>query len=58
MKNTKTALLMPDEPNNFQIKNIILKITKDEKKKYTMEPLYIQGILYTSHSNHQQSKSF
>ena len=53
MKNTKTALLMPDEPNNFQIKNIILKITKDEKKKYEIEPLYIQGILYPYHNNYK-----
>lgn len=30
---TKTALLTPDPPDNFQIKNITLKISKKEKQQ-------------------------
>lgn len=40
--NIKTALLMPDsnELNNFQIKNIILRISKKRNSKQ-IAPLYI-----------------
>ena len=58
MKNIKTALLMPDEPNNFHKKNIILRISKERNEKYEIEPIYIQGILNSSHTNYQQSKKF
>lgn len=46
MNNIKTELLMPDLPNNFEIKNMILIINKDRNNKYDMKPVYIQGILY------------
>lgn len=46
MNKTKTALLMPDEPDNFQIKNIVLRISKDRNNNQILIPLYIQGILY------------
>lgn len=42
--NTKTALLTPDPPNNFEVKNIVLKISKDRDGKCEIYPLYIQGI--------------
>lgn len=45
MNNTKTVLLMPDPSDNFQIKNIILRVSKQRNEKYKIEPLYIQGIL-------------
>lgn len=45
MNNTKTALLMPELPNDFQIKNITLRISKQRNNKYKIEPIYIQGIL-------------
>lgn len=47
MSNTKTVLLMPDPPDNFQIKNIIFRISK----KYKIEPIYIQGIFYPRKEN-------
>lgn len=46
MNNTKTALSMSEPLNNFQIKNIILKISKQRNNKYKIEPIYIQGMLY------------
>lgn len=51
MTNTKTALSMSEPPNNFQIKNIILKISKKRNNKYKIEPIYIQGILYQRKEN-------
>ena len=44
MNNTKTVLLMPDPSDNFQIKNIILRVSKQRNEKYKIEPIYIQGI--------------
>lgn len=44
--NTKTVLFTPNPPNNFQIKNITLRILKQKKNKYEIEPIYIQEILY------------
>lgn len=44
--NTKTTLAMPDPLNNFEVKNIVLKILKDRDGKCRMQPIYIQGILY------------
>lgn len=46
MRNTKTALLMPEPPSDFQVKNITLKISKQRNNKYKIEPIYIQGILH------------
>lgn len=46
MNNTKTTLLTPDPPNNFQIKNMTLRFFKQRNNKYEIEPIYIQGILY------------
>lgn len=51
MNNTKTTLLMPDPPNNFEIKQITMKISKDRNNKYRIHPIYIQGILYPSKEN-------
>lgn len=51
MNNTKTALFMPDPPNNFEIKQIIMKISKDRNSKYRIQPIYIQGILYPRKEN-------
>lgn len=48
---TKTALLMPDPPNDFQIKNIILRISKQRNNKYEIKPIYIQEILYPRKEN-------
>ena len=45
MTNTKTALLMSEPPSDFQIKNIILRISKKRNSEYKIEPIYIQGIL-------------
>ncbi len=44
--NTKTTLPMPDPTNNFEIRNIMLRISKDRNSKYRTQPIYIQGILY------------
>jgi hypothetical protein len=43
MNNTKTTLLMPDSPNIFEIKQIIMKLSKDRNSKYRIQPIYIQG---------------
>lgn len=51
MNNTKTTLLIPDQPDNFQIKNIILRVSKQRNNKYEMEPIYIQGIVYPEKQN-------
>lgn len=51
MNNTKTALLTPDPPDNFQIKNITLRVSKQKNNKYEIEPIYIQGILYSRKKN-------
>lgn len=53
MNNTKTALLTPDPPDNFQIKNIILRVSKQRNNKYKIEPIYKQGILYSRKENKQ-----
>lgn len=45
MSDTKTALLMPEPQNDFQIKNVTLRISKKKNNKYKTEPIYIQGIL-------------
>lgn len=39
--NTKTVLFMPDLPNNFEIKNIILRISKNGNSKCKIQPIYI-----------------
>lgn len=49
--NTKTALLMPDPPNNFDVRNITLKISKNRNNRYEIQPIYIQGILYPKKEN-------
>lgn len=49
--NTKTTLAMPDPLNNFEVKNIVLKILKDRDGKCRMQPIYIQGILYPKKEN-------
>ena len=49
--NSKTALLIPEPPNNFEVKNIVLKISKDRNSKYKIQPIYIQGILYPQKEN-------
>lgn len=49
--NTKTALLIPDLPNNFEIRNMTLRITKDKNSKCRIQPIYIQGILYPRKEN-------
>lgn len=41
MNITKTALLMPEPPNDFQIKNITLRISKQRNNEYKIEPIYI-----------------
>lgn len=51
INNTKTALLMPDPQDNFQIKNITLRISKQRNNKYEIKPIYIQGILYPRKEN-------
>lgn len=51
MNNTKTALLMPEPPNDFQVKNIILKVSKKRNSRQEIEPIYIQGILYMRKEN-------
>ncbi len=42
---------MPDPQNNFEIRNITLKIFKDRNNKYEIQPIYIQGILYPQKEN-------
>ena len=42
MNNTKTTLIMPESPNNFEIK---------QNSKYRIQPIYIQGILYPKKEN-------
>lgn len=49
--NTKTILFMPDSSNNFEIRNITLKISKDRNNRYEIQPIYIQGILYPRKEN-------
>ena len=49
--NIKTALFTPDSPNNFEIKNIILRISKNRNSKCEIQPIYIQGILYPRKEN-------
>ena len=49
--NTKTTLFFPDQPNNFEIKNIILRISKNRNSKCEIYPIYIQGILYSRKEN-------
>lgn len=49
--NIKTALLTPDPPNNFGIKNVTLRISKDKNYKYRIQPIYIQGILNPQKEN-------
>lgn len=51
MTNTKTALSMSEPPNNFQVKNIILKVSKKRNNRQEIEPIYIQGILYPRKEN-------
>ncbi len=46
--NTKSTLLMPNSPNNF---NITLKTSKDRNSKYRMQPINIQRILYPKKEN-------
>lgn len=53
MSNTKTALLMLEPPNDFQVKNITLRISKQRNNRYEIEPVYIQGILYPRKENMQ-----
>ncbi len=49
--NTKTALIMPDPPNNFGIRNITLRISKDKENKFRIQPIHMQGILYPRKEN-------
>lgn len=49
--NTKTTLLMPEPPNNFEIRNMILRFSKDKNNKCRIQPIYIQGILYPRKEN-------
>lgn len=42
---------MPYQPDNFQIKNITLRISKQRNNKYEIELIYIQGILYPRKEN-------
>lgn len=49
--NTETTLFMLDLPNNFEIKNIILRISKYRDRKCRIQPIYIQGILYPKKEN-------
>lgn len=51
--NTKTTLFLPDPkpPNNFEIKHIMLKISKDRNSRHKIQPIYIQGILYPKKEN-------
>ena len=42
---------MPDLPNYFEIKQIIMKFSKQKNNKYEIEPIYIQGILYPGKEN-------
>lgn len=51
ISNTKTALLMSEPSNDFQVKNITLKISKQRNNKYKINPIYIQGILYPKKEN-------
>lgn len=48
---TKTALLLSDPLNNFYLRNITLRISKDRNNKYEMHLIYIQGILYPQKEN-------
>lgn len=49
--NAKTASLTPEPLNNFQIKNIALRISKQRNSKYKIQPIYIQGILHARKEN-------
>lgn len=51
MNNTKTTLLMPNSPNNFHIKIITLRVSKQRNNKYYIELIYIQVILYPRKEN-------
>ncbi len=51
MNNTKIALSNPEYQNGFQIKNIVLKISKKRNNEYKIKPIYIQGILHPSKEN-------
>lgn len=42
---------MPDSPNNFEIRNMTLRIAKDRNSKCRKYNLYIQGILYLKKEN-------
>lgn len=42
---------MPKSPNDFQIKNVTLRISKQRNNKYDIEPTYIQEILYLRKEN-------
>ncbi len=44
--NTKTALFMPDLPNNFEIKNIILRISKNGNSKCKIQPIYTRNFIF------------
>lgn len=49
--NTKTALLTPEPPNNFEVKKYCIEISKDRDGKCEIQPIYIQGILYPRKEN-------
>lgn len=49
--NIKTELLTSDPPNNFEIRNITLRISKDRNNRYEVQPIYIRGILYPKKEN-------
>ena len=46
INSSKTVLLMPEPPNNFEVRNIILEIYKDRNNECKIQPIHIQGILY------------
>lgn len=51
MSNIKTTLLMPDPPNNYETRNITMRISKQRNSKYKIESIYIQEILYPRKEN-------
>ncbi len=57
MDSTKTALLMPEPQNDFQIKNMVPAVPRNGNRKHGIQTLYMQGILYPKEPNHQQLKN-
>lgn len=47
MSKTKTVLLMSAPPNDFQIKNVTLRISKKRNNDYKIQPIYTRNFIFT-----------